>query len=133
MDVATAYTMAHKEGCTLCKRDQPLSFALKAPAALAAVSGRSCVLLLTSPVLPRAQSFTQAYAAGSANKASSALAGQGAGAQCPCKDSSPDTSYTCDQQKAFGKCDVGWMRQASVDFPNGFCAKTCGKCPSQCQ
>ncbi len=74
--------------------------------------------------------FTQAYAAGSANKATSALAGQAA--QCPCKDASPDTTYSCDQQKAYGKCDVGWMRQASADFPNGFCAKTCGKCPSQC-
>ena len=78
------------------------------------------------------QAFTQAYAAGSASKAGSALAGQSAGAQCPCKDQQPDTTYSCDQQKAYGKCEISWMRQTSTDYPNGFCAKTCGKCPSQC-
>ena len=43
-------------------------------------------------------------------------------ASCTCTDSQPDKTYTCAQQKAFGKC--------SADFVagKGHCQTTCGRC-----
>ena len=37
-----------------------------------------------------------------------------------CDDTSPSFDYTCDQQKAFGRCDAPFMR--------GYCSATCGRC-----
>jgi hypothetical protein len=54
------------------------------------------------------------------------------GGQCPCTDQTPDTTYSCDQQKKYGKCDSSWMNVSTKDYPNAFCAKTCGRCPSTC-
>lgn len=52
--------------------------------------------------------------------------------KCPCNDQAPDTTYTCDQQKKYGKCDSSWMSVVSDAYPNAFCARTCGRCPSTC-
>ena len=52
--------------------------------------------------------------------------------KCPCNDQSPDTTYSCSQQKMYGKCDSSWMSVVSDSYPNAFCAKTCGRCPASC-
>lgn len=41
-----------------------------------------------------------------------------------CTDTAPDTNYTCQQQKNFGKCSKPWM--------DGYCCKTCFNCDSKC-
>ena len=39
-----------------------------------------------------------------------------------CADVAPSKDYTCAQQKAFGKCNVAFMK--------GFCNNSCGRCPA---
>lgn len=41
-----------------------------------------------------------------------------------CPDTAPDSTYTCQQQKSWGKCTEGWMA--------GWCCKTCFGCGSAC-
>lgn len=41
-----------------------------------------------------------------------------------CKDQSPDHTYTCQQQKSWGKCAESWMA--------GWCCKSCFQCHSGC-
>ncbi|GAB4818174.1 hypothetical protein N2152v2_005220 [Parachlorella kessleri] len=40
----------------------------------------------------------------------------------PCTDTPPDSRYTCEQQKGWGKCDAGFM------LAGNHCAATCGRC-----
>eukprot|EP01026_Neomeris_dumetosa_P053226 TRINITY_DN4750_c0_g2_i1.p1 TRINITY_DN4750_c0_g2~~TRINITY_DN4750_c0_g2_i1.p1 ORF type:complete len:483 (-),score=119.79 TRINITY_DN4750_c0_g2_i1:520-1968(-) len=41
-----------------------------------------------------------------------------------CTDVTPDNTYTCAQQKEFGKCSSKFM------IDGGFCQQTCGTCPA---
>lgn len=42
-------------------------------------------------------------------------------AECSyCQDVAPDSTYTCAQQKGWGKCSESWMQ--------GYCKKACGQC-----
>lgn len=43
-------------------------------------------------------------------------------ASCSCTDTQPDSTYTCAQQKAFGKCSTAFVGG------KGFCQTTCGRC-----
>eukprot|EP01023_Acetabularia_acetabulum_P068925 TRINITY_DN985_c0_g1_i4.p3 TRINITY_DN985_c0_g1~~TRINITY_DN985_c0_g1_i4.p3 ORF type:complete len:110 (-),score=38.41 TRINITY_DN985_c0_g1_i4:71-400(-) len=54
-----------------------------------------------------------------------ALVAAVAGAKCPCNDSAPegDASYTCVEQKDFGKCGEAFM--------SGYCECVCGVCEYQ--
>ncbi|GAB4816654.1 hypothetical protein N2152v2_003700 [Parachlorella kessleri] len=52
-------------------------------------------------------------------------AGGGAAGPAPegaCTDVAPDSRYTCEQQKGWGKCSSGWM------IAGKYCARTCGRC-----
>ncbi len=40
-----------------------------------------------------------------------------------CTDTPPDDAYSCEQQRAWGKCSASWM------VAGAYCAKTCGRCP----
>ena len=41
----------------------------------------------------------------------------------PCDDIAPDSTYTCEEQASWGKCDEPWMM--------GLCNKSCGRCDAQ--
>ena len=59
-------------------------------------------------------------------------AGSPAPGKCPCVDNPPDTTYSCQQQQMYGKCSSSWMSVVTPQYPNAFCAKTCGRCPASC-
>lgn len=40
----------------------------------------------------------------------------------PCPDVAPDATYTCTEQKKFGKCDASFL------LDKGYCAATCNRC-----
>eukprot|EP01025_Chloroclados_australasicus_P033173 TRINITY_DN3376_c0_g2_i1.p1 TRINITY_DN3376_c0_g2~~TRINITY_DN3376_c0_g2_i1.p1 ORF type:complete len:925 (+),score=103.84 TRINITY_DN3376_c0_g2_i1:210-2777(+) len=44
-----------------------------------------------------------------------------------CTDVAPDSWYTCEQQKDFGKCEDWYFKQ------EGFCDRTCGRCQDKRQ
>ncbi|CAL8464429.1 g3964 [Coccomyxa elongata] len=69
---------------------------------------------------------------GSPGSSPSPPGSSGGSGQCPCNDQTPDTTYSCDQQKKYGKCDSSWMNVKTDAYPNAFCARTCGRCPSTC-
>ncbi|CAL5220563.1 g2600 [Coccomyxa viridis] len=78
-------------------------------------------------------SSAPASSPGSSPRGSPSPAGSASSSgKCPCSDQSPDTTYSCDQQKKYGKCDSSWMSIVSPQYPNAFCAKSCGRCPSSC-
>ncbi|GMH32485.1 hypothetical protein BSKO_00319 [Bryopsis sp. KO-2023] len=45
----------------------------------------------------------------------------------PCTDVKPPGTYTCSQQRDFGKCNAVWMMNTSK-VAEGFCETTCGRC-----
>ena len=46
-----------------------------------------------------------------------------------CTDIPPNTEYTCQEQQGFGKCGDAFMFTADAPL-GGYCAATCGRCPS---
>lgn len=50
---------------------------------------------------------------------------------CQCSDTPPPgSSFTCAEQRNFGKCNAEWMRDTS-QIPEGFCQITCQLCPCE--
>lgn len=47
-----------------------------------------------------------------------------------CFDIAPNHEHGCAEQKAWGKCGESWIKATTKGAPYGFCAETCGRCPS---
>jgi hypothetical protein len=72
-----------------------------------------------------ASSSTSASASskgGSASTSASASASASTTEAPSCNDAAPPGSFSCEQQKQFGKCGEAFMTQGN------FCASTCGRC-----
>ncbi|KAK9835375.1 hypothetical protein WJX81_005549 [Elliptochloris bilobata] len=55
--------------------------------------------------------------------------GKGANGQtCPCTDTQPDSSASCQQQAGWGNCGQAFMTNPTNDSPCGHCMRTCGRC-----
>lgn len=49
---------------------------------------------------------------------------------CACTDVQPaDHNFSCLQQRDYGKCGRLWMLAGNESVPEGFCQRTCGRCP----
>jgi hypothetical protein len=82
--------------------------------------GGSDPMLLTSAT-PGSSAAGSAPSTPSSSATATVASSSKAGA-AGCTDAAPPGSFTCAQQKGFGKCDEAFMTQGN------FCAATCGRC-----